>query len=52
MLSWPESDSLSELEELLLDDELDESDDVSDAWPDDFSRSILSAMAASSGSTF
>jgi hypothetical protein len=53
MLSCPESDSLSsELDELLLDDELEESEDVSDACPEDFSKSILSAMAARSGWTF
>ena len=52
-LSCPESDSLSELDELLLDEEeLELSESVSEACPDAFSRSILSAIAASSGSTF
>ena len=33
-------------------EELDESDDESDAWPDSFLRSVRSAISASSGMTF
>lgn len=53
MLSCPESVSSEELSELLelLDEEL-ESELESDACPVDFSRSILLAIAANSGSTF
>ena len=53
ILSCPESDSSEELSELLelLDEEL-ESELESEAWPVDFSRSILLASVANSGSTF
>ena len=33
-------------------EELDESDDESDAWPDAFLRSVRSAISASCGMTF
>lgn len=53
MLSCPESEeSESELELLEDDDEDEESELESEAWPDSCFRSMLSAMAASSGISF
>ena len=52
MLSCPESDSELELELELLELELDESELESEAWPESFFRSMLSAIAAISGFSF
>ena len=52
MLSCPESESSELEEELELELELEESEEESEAWPELDFRSMLSAIAASSGCSF